>query len=239
MVSTREGYSVMSLLKSLANSLDEEKEVEEKKQRQLATNPASVSFTSNLPIIKSVVPESSATKELIDFCHNFEDIQNKKTNVQASMSSWFMHEHNSEFMKLCDYAVHLGTENSPSKVELMPYDCWVASYTKGDWTKPHDHWPAIWSWVYNVDCCNSCAPLVFPDAKQEVIPKKNTMIMFPGWAKHSVPKHQCDHERIVIAGNLGLNPYWMTERHKTSGQDIAKKYELIAKASYNNIQQPE
>jgi hypothetical protein len=31
----------------------------------------------------------------------------------------------------------------------------------------------------------------------------------------------------------------MTERHKTSGQDIAKKYELIAKAAYNNIQQPE
>ena len=68
----------MSLLKSLANSLEEEKEVEERKERQLATNPASVSFTSNLPIIKSVVPESSATKELIYFCHNFQDIQNKK-----------------------------------------------------------------------------------------------------------------------------------------------------------------
>lgn len=30
----------MSLLKSLANSLEEEKEVEERKERQLATNPA-------------------------------------------------------------------------------------------------------------------------------------------------------------------------------------------------------
>jgi hypothetical protein len=79
---------------------------------------------------------------------------------------------------------------------------------------------------------------VFPDAKQEVVPKKNTMIMFSGWVKHSVPKHQCDHERIVIAGNLGLNPYWMTERHKTSGQEVAKKYELIAKTVYNNIQEP-
>jgi hypothetical protein len=65
----------MSLLKSLANSLEEEKEVEERKERQLATNPASVSFTSNLPIIKSVVPESSATKELINLCYDFEDIQ--------------------------------------------------------------------------------------------------------------------------------------------------------------------
>ena len=92
----------MSLLKSLANSLDEEKKVEEQKQRQLATNPASISFTSNLPIIKSDVPESNATKELIKFCHGFDDVQNKETNVQASMSSWFMHEHNSEFMKLCD-----------------------------------------------------------------------------------------------------------------------------------------
>jgi hypothetical protein len=204
----------MSLLKSLANSLEEEKEVEERKERQLATNPASVLFTSNLPIIKSVVPKSSATKELIDFCHNFEDVQNKETNVQADMSSWFMHEH---------------------KVFLMPYDCWTASYTKSDWTKPHDHWPSIWSWVYNVDCCDSCAPLVFPDAKQSVIPKKNTMIMFPGWVKHSVPKHQCDHKRIIIAGNLGLNPYWMTSRFKTGRQEVAKKYELIGYVGYSEM----
>ena len=83
----------MSLLKSLANSLKEEKEVEEKKQRHLSTNPFSVSFTSNLPIIKSVVPKSSATKELIDFCHNFEDIQNKETNVKhkkSTKSSFFL-----------------------------------------------------------------------------------------------------------------------------------------------------
>ena len=225
----------MSLLKSLANSLEEEKEVEERKERQLATNPASVSFTSNLPIIKSVVPESSATKELINLCYDFEDIQKRKTNVQASMSSWFMHEHNSEFMKLCDYAVHLGTENSPNKVFLMPYDCWTASYTKGDWTKPHDHWPSIWSWVYNVDCCDSCAPLVFPDAMQAVVPKKNTMVMFPGWVKHSVPKHQCDHERIIIAGNLGLNPYWMTSRLKAGREEVAKKYELIGKVGYSEM----
>jgi hypothetical protein len=64
------------------------------------------------------------------------------------------------------------------------------------------------------------------------------MILCSGWVIHSVPKHQCDHERIVIAGNLGLNPYWMTERHKTSGQEVAKKYELIAKTVYNNIQEP-
>ena len=194
----------MSLLKSLANSLEEEKEVEERKERQLATNPASVSFTSNLPIIKSVVPESSATKELINLCYDFEDIQKRKTNVQASMSSWFMHEHNSEFMKLCDYAVHLGTENSPNK-------------------------------VYNVDCCDSCAPLVFPDAMQAVVPKKNTMVMFPGWVKHSVPKHQCDHERIIIAGNLGLNPYWMTSRLKAGREEVAKKYELIGKVGYSEM----
>jgi hypothetical protein len=225
----------MSLLKSLANSLEEEKEVEEKKQRQLATNPSSVLFTSNLPIIKSDVPKSNATEELIKFCHGFDDIQNKETNVQANMSSWFMHEQNEEFMKLCDYAVHLATENSPNKVFLMPYDCWTASYTKGDWTKPHDHWPSIWSWVYNVDCCDSCAPLVFPDAKQEVIPEKNTMIMFPGWVKHSVPKHQCDHERIVIAGNLGLNPYWMTNRFKFKGQVVGKKYELIGHSAYSEM----
>ena len=70
---------------------------------------------------------------------------------------------------------------------------------------------------------------------QAVVPKKNTMVMFPGWVKHSVPKHQCDHERIIIAGNLGLNPYWMTSRLKAGREEVAKKYELIGKVGYSEM----
>ena len=49
--------------------------------------------------------------------------------------------------------------------------------------------------------------------------------MFPGWVKHSVPKHQCDHERIIVAGNIGPNPWWMTKRLSMPGREhVAEKY---------------
>ena len=33
-------------------------------------------------------------------------------------------------------------------------------------------------------------------------PQESQMIIFPGWLHHEVPTHTCDHERIMIAGNL-------------------------------------
>ena len=35
-----------------------------------------------------------------------------------------------------------------------------------------------------------------------VKPKAGQMILFPAWITHKVPKHKCEHERIMIAGNL-------------------------------------
>jgi hypothetical protein len=32
------------------------------------------------------------------------------------------------------------------------------------------------------------------------------MVMFPGWVNHSVPKH-IGEDRIVVAGNLTINPF--------------------------------
>ena len=31
--------------------------------------------------------------------------------------------------------------------------------------------------------------------------------MFPGWIKHSVPVHQCNHNRIIVAGNISADPH--------------------------------
>ena len=92
----------------------------------------------------------------------------------------------------------------------MPNDCWGAIYSKGNYSDIHEHWPQIWSWVYNVECCEDCSPLIFDDTykhKYSIYPKSGNMILFPGWIRHSVPEHQCDHDRIILAGNLGINPW--------------------------------
>ena len=154
----------MSILKSLANSINIENVFVKKKSRQLQTNPESKPFNMKFPI----VTENYYDEVLID-----------------------------NLAKACN-------------VDLIPYDCWGAIYKKGEYTKPHEHWPQIWSWVYNVECCEKCSPLIFPDhdiKEYSLIPKKGNLTLFPGWIKHYVPEQKCDHDRIIIAGNLGVNPW--------------------------------
>lgn len=211
MVSARESYLIMSLLKSLANSIDIEKVVEEKKSRQLRTNPNSKPFNMNFPVVTEKYNNSDLINRITKTCRRIGDVQKKSSNVQASMTGWFMHETDEDFMEVVNLAINLAQKNSPSIINLMPYDCWGAIYQKGEYTKPHDHWPQIWSWVYNVECCNKCAPLVFPDYELQeqysLVPQKGNLTLFPGWVKHYVPEHKCNHDRIILAGNLGVNPW--------------------------------
>ena len=198
----------MSLLKSIAGNIYKENEIKKKKSRQFANNPMSHKFEVAFPIIEKIFPDEDLMKRLAAACRSIGDVQNRETNARASMTDWWMHETNSDFKKVCDIAIELALENSPSQVPLMPYDCWGVTYNKGDHTISHDHWPQIWSWVYNVECCIECASLIIDDTFQsplfsyEVLPKKGNMIMFPGWVNHSVPKHESKDDRVVIAGNL-------------------------------------
>ena len=201
----------MSSLKSLVSNIEKENVLEEKKLRQLRTNPSSIPFDVKFPVAQKDCINEELQKRLAQACRNIGDVQKSSTNVQASMTGWYMHETNPDFMEVCRMAMDLAYENSPRQgVPFMPYDCWGAIYSKGNYTKTHEHWPQIWSWVYNVECCEQCAPLIFNDAPQGahyVYPKSGNMILFPGWIRHSVPEHQCDHDRIILAGNLGANPW--------------------------------
>ena len=39
-----------------------------------------------------------------------------------------------------------------------------------------------------------------------ILPSAGMMVLFPGWINHSVPAH-VGEDRIVIAGNLSMNPF--------------------------------
>ena len=227
----------MSSLKSIASNIEKENVLEEKKLRQLRTNPASVSFDVKFPVAQKDCFNEELQKRLAQACRDIGDVQKSSTNVQASMTGWYMHETNPDFMEVCRMATDLAYEHSPRQgVPLMPYDCWGAIYSKGNYTKTHEHWPQIWSWVYNVECCEKCTPLVFNDAPQGahyVYPKSGNMILFPGWIRHSVPEHQCNHDRIILAGNLGMNPWQLIigmENRGASG--ISEEFKNMAEWLY-------
>ena len=85
---------------------------------------------------------------------------------------------------------------------------WGAIYNKGEYAQSHTHGKNMWSWVYFVDCCNKCAPLVFNET--EIVPEVNLLVYFDGMIKHEVPSHICDHERIILAGNIKKDEKMMT-----------------------------
>ena len=205
----------MSSLSKLVNYIEEDTKNTEKALKSLKYNPASRPFEMKFPVIEKFYRNPSLQKRIANTCRAIGDEQYKKTNVKADMTSWFMHETDKDFEIIANKAIEIAHDNSPSAVALATYDCWGAVYKKGDWSKNHDHWPQIWSWVYNVECCDDCAPLVFHDSRDDVNsdhayslkPKSGRFTMFPGWIKHSVPKHDCDHDRIIVAGNISADPY--------------------------------
>ena len=224
----------MSSLKSLVSNIEKENVLEEKKTRQLRTNPSSVDFNVRFPVAQKDCSNKELQKRLAETCRNIGDVQKSSTNVQASMTGWYMHETDSDFMEVCRMAMDFAYENSPRQgVPFMPYDCWGAIYSKGNYTKTHEHWPQIWSRVYNVKCCNNCAPLMFDDSSHSISPKSGNMVLFPGWIRHSVPEQQCDHERIILAGNLGMNPWQLViGMEKRNALGISEEFKNMAEWLY-------
>ena len=139
-----------------------------------------------------------------------------RTAAKCLMTRWDMHtvyesfvlvsEKAMEIAEACPLATKTDTEGAPLEVPLYLNDTWGLVYTTGQSAKVHNHWPSLWSYTYCVSACEECSPLVFPNAKEplSVTPKISQMIVFPSWIKHEVPVHTCDHERIMISGNLNM-----------------------------------
>ena len=87
-------------------------------------------------------------------------------------------------------------------------DLWLAWYRQGDYAEAHNHIGFDWSFVWYLDTCIHCSPLVFPNILKpwlppEVIkPKVGNLHVFDGSRPHYVPPHTCAHDRIVVSGNL-------------------------------------
>ena len=137
-----------------------------------------------------------------------------RTAAKCLMTRWDMHTVYKSFVRVsekameianaCPLATKTDTDGNPLKVSIHLNDTWGLIYTKGQSAKMHNHWPSLWSYTYCVFACEECSPLVFPHAQEplSVTPKTSQMIVFPSWLQHEVPTHTCEHNRIMISGNL-------------------------------------
>ena len=155
--------------------------------------------------------EASLRGTLTDIIVDRGDEQNHSSNVKADMTDWFMHKKYKEFKELSIHAEAVANQMIEDPVAMFTFDCWGAVYRKGDETVIHSHWGNLWSWCYYLKIPNDSPPFRFEDTFQsetndvtsfDIYPEDDDLLIFPSWFKHSVPKIECDGERIMIAGNI-------------------------------------
>ena len=92
-----------------------------------------------------------------------------------------------------------------AKERLYTSNCWGIIYNQNEESKPHTHPKSVWSWIYYIDCCENCSPLVFTKRNIEVKPNIDQLILFNGdddLNEHAVFPQKCEHERVIISGNI-------------------------------------
>ena len=149
-------------------------------------------------------------EEIVPILEQYPDIQEKKTNVKATMTEWDWNPGsdrierlkqciNTEVYNYCQY--NFVTQSQPM---LFFKDFWGNVYRKGDYTRPHDHVGSVFSIVYFLKTKWYDSPLVFTHSKKRIRPREGTYVMFPSHLQHHVPKSRFEESRMTLSGNLNF-----------------------------------
>ena len=133
---------------------------------------------------------------------SYGDELKRSSPVRADHTRWQLQDENRAFDKFID-TFH----------EIYPKykinELWGCTYRQGDYAEAHNHFGFDRAFVWFVDTCSHCSPLIFPDIKhpwlehEAVIEPRNGMLyVFTGKDIHYVEPHTCDHERIIMSGNV-------------------------------------
>ena len=174
-------------------------------------------FSEKFPVKTRVIKNEELCKDLERDIREAGDHLQKRTSAKCLMTKWNMHEEYDSFATIGDYAINLANscpvaqrttpDGEKENVPLYIKECWGLIYVKGNTAGVHNHWPSLWSYTYCVKANKCCSPLIFPTAtkKLEIVPETGQLILFPAWIMHEVHEHTCNHERIMISGNLDVN----------------------------------
>ena len=146
--------------------------------------------------------------ELVPILEKHPDKQDRKTNVQATMTDWYITTPQMARLRkflLNEVSCKFST-NAIGDEGLTPIfrDFWANIYHKGDYTQSHAHWrsPTLFSWVYFLKSKWYNSPLVFDESGKRIFPKEGTYVLFPSYFLHHVPKHRFNETRMTLSGNL-------------------------------------
>ena len=150
-------------------------------------------------------------KDMADIIRSHKHEEERKSNVKAFMTNYFLHKQHSIVNEVCNAAINIiqsvqVKDQKGTLDKFFTFDCWGAIYSENDYTQPHTHGPALWSWCYYIQIPDNAPPLYFREAKLKVYPKPDELVIFPGHVTHEVPKaSDMQGERIILAGNIYLD----------------------------------
>ena len=129
------------------------------------------------------------------------DSQNKRTSVQAKMTSWNTNNEKFDVVKNFTHEFIKRDFLKFATEEIFCSEIWGALYNIGEYTTSHNHQPSYFSFVYYVNTPKGPSPLIFDFSGYRVKPKSGKLVIFDSKLYHSVPKNKCDG-RSLIAGNF-------------------------------------
>lgn len=83
---------------------------------------------------------------------------------------------------------------------------WGSRGLSNEITLRHNHWPAIWAFVYYIDPPEGSSNLVFTDMNKEIKPENGKLILFGGHVMHETVPKEFEGERFMVAGTVVSNP---------------------------------
>ena len=152
----------------------------------------------------------SLRKEVLSLLKVCNPISQDRSNVKASLhTGWNWEPDNIKFRNLKGFIreeieryFKPGALSTGERSRLECTNFWANVYEKGDYADSHNHSPYHFSFAYFLKSKWYHSPLVFSESGKKIRPKEGRFVAFPGYLRHSVPKHRFNDDRITLSGNL-------------------------------------
>ena len=151
---------------------------------------------------------------IADYIKNVGDKNNRGSSLKCDVTHWTMHQ-DEAFWEITEQINVMANDlliDRHGCVEIC--EMWGGVYKRGDYAVIHMHPDPgyVQSFIWYIDACPDCAPLVFPDPERPwmppaalITPSTGVLAFFSSTDLHYVPPHECDHERIIISGNIQIS----------------------------------
>jgi len=147
------------------------------------------------------------------------------TNVYGGKTPWGFFNDKPEFTRFIEYIVnkHQNSNHFLTKenwyVKNISFDSWGNEIKKGDSVAMHTHKD-----YHLILYLTEGAPLILPELKMTIMPKKGAYYLFPPEILHGVGKVETEgNTRYCLVTNIIDNPDWKTKKVIKNMSDAREK----------------